>query len=198
MRQRTAPRKRGQGKEGLLRAAFRLLMEQAMRTVGEQLRARREAMGLGLQDLAAVTKIRADLLRALEEGRYEVFRAPVYVKGSARSYALALKLDPAPLLRQLEAELARNARLAQSPSLTSEEPTWIDKLLFHIARLSWGHALVVLGVLFLLGVWVGRYAWVDPTRINRALQGFSPSLYEVSVPAALETLPLPEPSPGRT
>lgn len=164
-----------------------------MANVGEQLRARRETMGLTLQDLAAVTKIRADHLRALEEGRYEVFRAPVYIKGSVRSCALALKLDPAPLLRQLDEELSRDERLGHPPALSPEEPGILDRILFHIARLSWRQTAVVLVVMVLAVLWVGRYLLWERRPPDRGLEGIVPTVYEQPLPANLETMSLPTP-----
>ncbi|MCS7089641.1 MAG: helix-turn-helix domain-containing protein [Verrucomicrobiota bacterium] len=163
-----------------------------MASVGEQLRARREALGLTLHELAAVTKIRADLLRALEEGRYEVFRAPVYVKGSVRNYAQALKLDPVPLLRLLDTELAQDERLAQPPSLSPNEPTWLDRILFRVARLSWPHLVLIVLLLFWASLWIARSEWVASKRNQRALQGFVPTVYEGPSPTALEVLSIPE------
>jgi len=167
-------------------------MGTGMPTVGEQLRARREAAGLSLQEMAAVTKIRADLLQSLEEGRYERFSAPVYVKGSVRSYALALKLDPVPLLRQLDQELARDERLSGPPALSPQEPGLLDRILFHVARVSWPQVIVLAAVVGLLALWMGRRILQDPARVERALQDVVPSLYEVPAPPSLQTLSLPD------
>jgi cytoskeletal protein RodZ len=153
-------------------------------------------MGLSLQDLAGVTKIRADLLHALEEGRYEQFTAPVYVKGSVRSYAQALKLDPAPLLRQLDAELSGDLRLSGPPPLSPNEPTILDKALFHIARLSWTQVLLGLAVVLSLALWLGERILRDPARVERALQGMRPSVYEGTVPPTMHTLSLPPVRPA--
>jgi len=64
-----------------------------MSTVAEQLRQAREAQNLNVQQVAQVTKIRTDHLVALEEGNYNVFSAPVYIRGFVRTYAALLKLD---------------------------------------------------------------------------------------------------------
>ncbi|HBP54777.1 MAG TPA: DUF4115 domain-containing protein, partial [Verrucomicrobiales bacterium] len=52
-----------------------------MPMVGEQLASAREAKKWGLEDIARLTKLRSDQVLALEEGRYHVFSAPVYVRG---------------------------------------------------------------------------------------------------------------------
>ena len=72
-----------------------------MSTVAEQLRAAREAKKLTVQQVADATKMRTDHVRALEEGKFNVFSAPVYIRGSVKIYAKLLKLDEAPLLAAL-------------------------------------------------------------------------------------------------
>ena len=63
-----------------------------MPTVAEQLRAAREAKNLSVNEVAEITKIRTDHIRALEEGNFDIFVAPVYIRGFARTYATLLKL----------------------------------------------------------------------------------------------------------
>ena len=58
-----------------------------MASVAEQLRAAREAKNLTVSQVAETTKIRGDHIRALEEGNYNVFVAPVYSRGFIRTYA---------------------------------------------------------------------------------------------------------------
>src|SRR5665213_4268142 len=64
-----------------------------MPTVAEQLRSAREAKKLTVQQVADATKIRTDHVRALEEGNFSVFSAPIYIRGSVKNYATLLKLD---------------------------------------------------------------------------------------------------------
>ena len=61
--------------------------------VAEQLRAGREARKLSINEVAETTKIRTDHIRALEEGDYNVFVAPVYIRGFVRCYSMLLRLD---------------------------------------------------------------------------------------------------------
>src|SRR5256885_16408736 len=63
----------------------------AMSTVAEQLRQAREAQNLTVHQIAEITKIRTDHIRALEEGNYNVISAPVYIRGFIRSYATILQ-----------------------------------------------------------------------------------------------------------
>jgi cytoskeleton protein RodZ len=70
--------------------------------LGQQLRGAREARGLGVDDVARGTRIRAAYIRALEEGRYADLPAPVYVRGFLRNYATFLGLDAEELIGELE------------------------------------------------------------------------------------------------
>ena len=72
-----------------------------MPTVAEQLRAGREASKLDIYQVAEITKIRTDHLRALEAGDYDQFAAPVYIRGFVRTYAGLLKLDVAKVMADL-------------------------------------------------------------------------------------------------
>ena len=64
-----------------------------MATVAQHLRVAREAQKLSITQIAEVTKIRTDHIRALEDGNYDIFAAPVYIRGFVRTYATFLKLD---------------------------------------------------------------------------------------------------------
>ena len=64
-----------------------------MPTVAEQLRQAREEQKLNIYQVAEITKIKTDHIRALESGSYDSFSAPVYIRGFVRSYAKVLKLD---------------------------------------------------------------------------------------------------------
>ena len=46
-----------------------------MSSVSEQLRQARQAQNLTVEQVAEITKIRSDHLRALEEGNFEIFSA---------------------------------------------------------------------------------------------------------------------------
>jgi cytoskeleton protein RodZ len=70
-----------------------------METPGNKLRDAREARSLSLDDVAHVTRIPRASLSALEEGRFDRLPAPVFVRGFIRSYARAVGLDPATVVR---------------------------------------------------------------------------------------------------
>ena len=86
-----------------------------MSTVAEQLRQAREARGLTVQQVVEITKIRTDHLAALEQGNYDVFSAPVYIRGFVRGYSALLKLDVPQVMASLDAELRATRRFAEPP-----------------------------------------------------------------------------------
>ncbi len=95
-----------------------------MATVGEQLKAAREAQRLTVTRVANLTKIRSDHIRAIDAGNYDIFsEPPVYIRGFVRTYAMALKLDPAVILSQLNLELAE-AGCSARPSNLPHRAFW--------------------------------------------------------------------------
>ena len=73
--------------------------------VGEQLRRAREAMKLGLDDVALSTRIPTRHLAALEQGEWDKLPAATYTLGFAKSYAVAVGLDRVAIGEQLRAEM---------------------------------------------------------------------------------------------
>ncbi len=71
--------------------------------IGATLRGAREGRGISIEQAAQETRISARFLDALEAERFEALPAPVYVRGFLRSYANYLRVDPNPLMAQLNA-----------------------------------------------------------------------------------------------
>src|SRR5580658_8636913 len=105
-----------------------------MTTVGEQLRQAREARTLGIHEVVDMTKIRGDHIRALEEGNYSVFSAPVYIRGFVRTYSNLLKLDTAQVLEQLGRELAESGQV--DPMLAPKKRSLLDAAMFQLSKFS--------------------------------------------------------------
>ena len=61
---------------------------------GAELRRVREARGLSLRHIAAVTKIGVRFLEYIEEDRFAFLPAPVYLRGFLQEYARLVGLDP--------------------------------------------------------------------------------------------------------
>src|SRR5216110_508586 len=99
-----------------------------MATVSEQLRRAREQQQLDIYQVAETTKIKTDHIRALESGNFEIFSAPVYIRGFIRTYATMLKLDVPRLLSELDGELNKSERFSEPPPLTNRPRTMLDML----------------------------------------------------------------------
>jgi len=61
---------------------------------GPLLRKLRERQGVELGEISKELKLRVELLRALEEERFEALPEPIYLKVHLRNYAAFLRLDP--------------------------------------------------------------------------------------------------------
>lgn len=168
-----------------------------MPTVAEQLRKAREARGLTVHQVADAIKMRADQVRALEAGDYDVFVAPVYIRGFVRSYARLLKIDVDEIMHTLEAELAQSTKFREPPSLSPPEQTRLDVLMLYLSRVNWRIALPVIAALAVVaGVfWVQRVVQArlqeDPAR------GIEAGLYRPAQAPPGHTLPLPSQGAGR-
>src|SRR5512144_613768 len=112
-----------------------------MSTVAEQLRHAREARNLTVQEVADITKIRTDHLRALEEGNYDVFSAPVYIRGFVRTLAGLLKLDVPKTMAALEAELKGTEKFSEPPPLSNEPRGVLDFLMLQLSKVDWRRSL---------------------------------------------------------
>lgn len=161
-----------------------------MPTVGEQLRQAREALQLSVAEVAEITKIRTDHIRALEAGEYDRFVAPVYVRGFVRTYARLLKLDEQKIAAELDAELQATQRLKEPPPLVPRPPTALDYLMLKVSQLNWR----VAGAVMLLLAVVGMILWGFKGRNTPKpdpLQHLGPGLYQPPAEAGGELLPLP-------
>ena len=163
----------------------------AMPTVSEQLRRAREQQQLDIYQVAEITKIKTDHVRALESGNFEIFSAPVYIRGFVRTYGTMLKLDVPRLLRELETELGRSDRFRDPPPLTKTPRGPLDFLMLQLSRLNWRIAFagvtVLLLVLLVIGLIRNRNATPDDP-----LKDIEPAVYQPKPGQGGETLPLPK------
>jgi len=159
-----------------------------MPTVGEQLRQAREAQNLEMHEVVDITKIRGDHLRALEEGNYEVFSAPVYIRGFVRSYATLLKLDTEKILEQLGQELADSGQI--DPTLTPAPKSFLDVAMFQLSKFSRRMVLPVVGIGTVVLIVAGCCLLLKHTRNQDPTAGLGDGLYQFP-PDSGETLPVP-------
>jgi cytoskeletal protein RodZ len=168
-----------------------------MSTVAEQLRAARQAQNLTVQQVAEITKIRTDHLRALEEGRFEIFSAPVYVKGFTRTYSTLLKLDVPQIMAALDAELGQSKKFSGAGSFSQPSRGIVDFIMLHLSKVDWQKSLAVLAVLVVVGAAVSGVLIWRHQRAKDPLKGLKPGIYQAPSNSSGETLPLPGSAPKR-
>jgi len=127
-----------------------------MDSVGELLRTERESRGHSVADVAKATRMSTGIIQALEDDRFSVLPAPVYVKGHLRTYARFLGLDEEEVVQKY---------LRFTEQQESVEPDEWDavELELHEARASTGRrwiwlaaAAVVVVVAIVLGLRLAR------------------------------------------
>ncbi len=166
-----------------------------MATVSEQLRLAREQQQLDIYQVAEITKIKTDHIRALESGTYDIFPAPVYIRGFTRTYATMLKLDVPRLLGDLDTELSRDERFRDHPPLTNTPRSPLDFVMLQLSRMNWRIALGLVATVVVIIVVVGAVR--NRSASNKdPLKDLGPGVYQPKQEKSSETLPLP-PVPAR-
>jgi cytoskeletal protein RodZ len=181
---------------GIAKARFDTYFRPEMSTVAEQLRQAREARKLTIQEVAEATKIRSDHVQALDEGNWEVFPAPVYIRGFVRTYAGFLKLDVAALIDQLNTELSKSDKHREHPQLSPKPRSFVDTIMYQLSKVNWRIALPVFAfaLLTLIAVYVFRF-WSE-YKAKDPLRDLGPGLHQPAEDKTGDTLPIP-PAPRR-
>ena len=166
-----------------------------MSTVAEQLHLAREAKKLTVYQVAEVTKIRTDHIRALEEGNFNVFSAPVYIKGFVRTYAGLLKLDVPQIMTALDAELGQTDKFRDPPPLMEQSRGVLDFITLQLSKLNRRTAraavIAVVGLVAVIAIvlLIRHHKAADP------LANLGPATYQPAQSG--ETMPLPPAAPHR-
>jgi len=161
-----------------------------MPTVGEQLRQAREEQKLSFTHVADLTKIRSDHLRALEEGNYSIFSAPVYIRGFVRTYSNLLRLDTARIIEQLGHELAESGQV--DPSLTPKSRGVLDAVMYQLSKISGRFVLMAIGGIGLVVVALVGYVVWDHVHTADPTENMGDGFYQSPTNSG-ETLAIPAP-----
>jgi cytoskeletal protein RodZ len=113
--------------------------------VGDALRKARTRRGLTLDEAARDTRIRPDLLAALEDEDFEKLMGDVYVRGSLRSYAQYLGLNPDKVVQLY----ARHAREPAPPAPPSSPMGTVQRVMT-ASRFRDNQRVILLGAVTLL------------------------------------------------
>jgi cytoskeleton protein RodZ len=121
-------------------------------TVGEQLKAERERLGLSLSDLAAKTRVPMRHLESIEKSEFAALPGSTYTLGFARSYARALEMDAAKVSSDLRVEMAQGGHEGYQAPAQNYEPA--DPARVPSRTLAWTAAAI--GVFVVAGYFVWR------------------------------------------
>ena len=163
----------------------------ARTTVGMRLRARREEMGLSLDEVAQRTRVPLRHLEAIEHGNFTNLPSITYAMGFAKAYARVVGVDEVELGRDLRQELG---------SSFDERPEYVPYEMANPTRvpsrsLAWV-GLVVAGLFVLAGaVWFGS-AWLRSTPTAAPETARAPAPVGDVPPAARPSAPPPVPAGG--
>lgn len=121
-------------------------------SVGEQLKAERERLGLSLADLAAKTRVPMRHLESIEQSEFSALPGSTYTLGFARSYARAIDMDAAKISSDLRVEMAQRGHEGYQAPAQNYEPA--DPARVPSRTLAWTAAAI--GVLVVAGYFIWR------------------------------------------
>lgn len=141
-------------------------------SVGQTLRAAREAQGMSLDDAAAHLRLMHRQIEAMEADEFASLGQSVFARGFVRNYARLLGLAPETLLARMEGAPAESAPITQdAPQAPS---TWLSS--------PW-LILMLLGTLIVVAVPVALYLWLNSEVEDDLPRQTPPSARMESVPA---------------
>ncbi len=162
-----------------------------MPTVAEQLSNAGEKHSLSIQQVAQLTNIKSEHIRALEGSDYDVFSAPIYIRGFVRSIARILKMDVQSVMTQLDAELAATENFKEPPSLTMGPKSPIDRVMYLLTRVQWRIALPVIIVVGVIWIAVASMKSNNQAEAPPREPNVGPGLFEPNESGG-DTLEIPE------
>lgn len=90
-------------------------------TLGKYLKTQRESKKISLREVAKNTRVRENILRAIEEDRHDLLPPATYVRGFLLAYAKYLKLDPNDVLLRYRGVLKEEPIPPSSPPPTKSK-----------------------------------------------------------------------------
>lgn len=91
-------------------------------TVGQELKAARERMGMALSELAGQTRVPTRHLESIERSEFGALPGHTYTVGFVRSYARAVALDDIAIVNALRVELSTGGHERYEAPLQNYEP----------------------------------------------------------------------------
>lgn len=171
-------------------------MADDIRPLGAALTAARTARGLSVEDVAAATRIRATIVRAIEADDFAACGGAVYARGHLRVIAQVVGADPRPLVEEYDRRSGEPVpALRTSPIGSFEPPRDADRS----GRQSPRWASVAVGVLVIAALFLVVSWAVDRDGGTGVPAGAAPasSASATSAPGRTATPSRPPASPPR-
>lgn len=123
-----------------------------MRNLGQILKEEREKKFYTLAEIEKATKIRQDLLQALEEGDWEKLPPPTFIQGFIKNYGRFLGLNTEKLLAIFRREFSDNKK---PPRVIESLAHPVDKKIFRVTPTKViSIAVSVLIIIFMAYLWI--------------------------------------------
>lgn len=123
----------------------------AFQSVGAKLRAKREAEGLSLNEIANRTRVPIRHLEAIETSEYSALPGSTYTVGFTKSYAKALGLDDVAIAAEMRGELEQGGYQGMVARAPAYEPT--DPARVPPRWLAWSAAGLAVALVVAYFVW---------------------------------------------
>lgn len=158
-------------------------MSEGGSSIGQALRAAREAQGLSVEDVAGRLRLMQRQIEAMEADEFDSLGQPVFARGFVRNYAKLLKLPHDALLGRMGGDTAEPKVMVQAPSPPAR--SWLSS--------PW-LILILLFLVLAVAAPLGLYLWLNSDVDEAQMLPVQPAAKEAvpaaSVPAAV-TAPVP-------
>jgi len=127
-----------------------MFVEKTPGEYAQELKSKRESLGLTLDDVFQKTRIRTSYLRAIENSEYDVLPDPVYTRNFIKTYAKFLGVSDEPLLKHYEDYI--QSRDAENQNLRKQHSE--EKALGETAVKNKIYGWVFAAVIAVLAIWL--------------------------------------------
>lgn len=125
--------------------------EHIAQSVGEQLKAKREAISMSLEDVSSKTRITLHHLQAIEKSQYQKLPGKTYIIGFTKAYARAVNLNDAEIATQVRKELSQSDELVSHHHIETYEPA--AAISIPSKALAWIAAIIAITALSAFIIW---------------------------------------------
>ncbi len=157
-------------------------MSEGASSIGQALRAAREAQGLSVEDVATRLRLMQRQIEAMEADEFDSLGQPVFARGFVRNYARLLKLPHDTLLGRMGGDTAEPKVIVQAPSLPAR--SWLSS--------PW-LILILLFLVLAVAAPLGLYLWLNSDVDEAQTLQLQPAAKE-AVPAVSASVTAPVPA----